>query len=229
MGALPARGWTRGAAADRPAAFSIAQRWGDIEYSAVVDRFGNLFKGRHGRGGDPGDALPTREVLSAGVVAGHDYHHSYGSVGVALLGDASRPDWPLASSLASPAPGGRETTAGTPISHTWAAEQPGSGWELVGYECCVDGWSKSSRGDDIQYLSGYDRSPQPRPARTPLPATTTSLTFTPISAGHYPVHLRALLRHRSSGALRRSAFQGDHTCLVRPASLGGKKPRSGAD
>jgi hypothetical protein len=76
---------------------AITQGWGDIGYNALVDKFGNIYEGRHGRGGDPGDGVSPREVLSAGVVAGHDYHHNYGSAGVALLGDATKHSWPMNS------------------------------------------------------------------------------------------------------------------------------------
>src|SRR6266545_1905461 len=65
---------------------AVTKRWGDIGYNAIVDNGGNLYEGRHGRGED----AATREVLSAGVVAGHDLSHNYGSAGVALLGDAMR-------------------------------------------------------------------------------------------------------------------------------------------
>ncbi|MDP8924914.1 MAG: N-acetylmuramoyl-L-alanine amidase [Chloroflexota bacterium] len=73
---------------------AVTKRWGDIGYTALVDKFGNTYEGRHGRG--EGDATREgREVLSAGVVAGHDTSHNYGSAGVALLGDATKADWPL--------------------------------------------------------------------------------------------------------------------------------------
>jgi len=54
--------------------------WGDIGYNALVDKSGNIYEGRHGRGEDP----DTREILSADVVAGHTLSHNYGSL-------ASRP------------------------------------------------------------------------------------------------------------------------------------------
>ncbi len=72
---------------------AVTKRWGDIGYNAIVDNGGNLYEGRHGRGED----AATREVLSAGVVAGHDLSHNYGSAGVALLGDATGLDWPMPS------------------------------------------------------------------------------------------------------------------------------------
>ena len=69
---------------------AVTQRYGDIGYTALIDRFGNIYEGRHGRGEGAG-----REYLSAGVVAGHDYGHNYGSAGVALLGDATQAGWPM--------------------------------------------------------------------------------------------------------------------------------------
>ena len=69
---------------------AVTQRYGDIGYTALIDKFGNVYEGRHGRGEGTG-----REYLSGGVVAGHDYAHNYGSAGGALLGDATQGDWPM--------------------------------------------------------------------------------------------------------------------------------------
>jgi hypothetical protein len=69
---------------------AVTQRYGDIGYTALIDKFGNVYEGRHGRGEGAG-----REYLSAGVVAGHDYAHNYGSAGVALLGDATQTGWSM--------------------------------------------------------------------------------------------------------------------------------------
>lgn len=69
---------------------AVTQRYGDIGYTALIDKFGNIYEGRHGRGEGTG-----RDVLSAGVVAGHDYAHNYGSAGVALLGDATQAGWQM--------------------------------------------------------------------------------------------------------------------------------------
>lgn len=71
---------------------AVTQRYGDVGYTALIDKFGNVYEGRHGRGEGAG-----REILSAGVVAGHDYAHNYGSAGVALLGDATQAGWEMAS------------------------------------------------------------------------------------------------------------------------------------
>jgi len=60
-------------------------RWGDIGYNSLVDKDGKIYEGRHGRG-EPSATSPTREILSADVVAGHVYGHNYGSTGVAALG-----------------------------------------------------------------------------------------------------------------------------------------------
>jgi hypothetical protein len=74
----------------------VTQRYGDIGYTTLIDKFGNVYEGRHGRGEGNGTATPPgREVLSAGVVAGHDYGHNYGSAGVALLGDATQTGWSM--------------------------------------------------------------------------------------------------------------------------------------
>jgi hypothetical protein len=73
------------------------QGWGDIGYNSLVDRFGNVYEGRHGRGEGS-----DREILSAGVVAGHVSGHNYGSTGLAAIGNSSgkgaRDGW-------SPSPG----------------------------------------------------------------------------------------------------------------------------
>jgi len=74
---------------------AVQQAWGDIGYAAIIDKFGFIHEGRHGRGGDPGDASATREILSSGVVAAHDFAHNYGTAGVALLGNATAKDWPM--------------------------------------------------------------------------------------------------------------------------------------
>jgi hypothetical protein len=69
---------------------AITRQWGDIGYTALIDKFGNLYEGRFGRG-----AGVSREMLSPAVVAGHDLHHNYGSAGVAMLGDTTLDDWPM--------------------------------------------------------------------------------------------------------------------------------------
>lgn len=69
--------------------------WGDIGYNALIDRYGVIYEGRHGRGGDPGDPMATREILSEALSAGHAKHHNYGSVGVALIGDSLAPGWDM--------------------------------------------------------------------------------------------------------------------------------------
>ena len=75
---------------------AVTQRYGDIGYTALIDKFGNVYEGRHGRGEGTG-----REILSAGVVAGHDYAYNYGSAGVALLGDATQPGWSMTANTGS--------------------------------------------------------------------------------------------------------------------------------
>jgi hypothetical protein len=278
---------------------AVTQRYGDVGYTALIDRFGNVYEGRHGRGEGAG-----REYLSAGVVAGHDYAHNYGSAGVALLGDATQAGWPMSAeggpmwdalvrfgvfeagrhhvrplgadgtaassdflrsdnvwtasmrnvsghnetnntacpgdavmalldelrgavhagladtsrtgvTLANRRPGGRETTVGTTIAYEWAAEQPESGWSLVGYEYCIEGWYKPSNNINVTYLSGYTAGTQPRQAWTRVDASAASKSFSPTKAGQYTFHVRAVLRHDSSGAERRGAYGARHTYRVR--------------
>ncbi len=74
---------------------SLTQGWGDMGYQALIDRFGNVYEGRHGRGGDPGDPWLQREVMSAGVSGGGSKWHNYGAQGYALLGDSTADDWPM--------------------------------------------------------------------------------------------------------------------------------------
>ncbi|HUG15863.1 MAG TPA: Ig-like domain-containing protein, partial [Thermomicrobiales bacterium] len=62
--------------------------WGDIGYNLLVDRFGAIYEGRHGRGESSG-----REIASADVVAGHVLGHNYGSTGIAAIGHSSASDW----------------------------------------------------------------------------------------------------------------------------------------
>lgn len=73
---------------------AIERGWADIGYTALIDRFGNIYEGRHGRGGDPGDGRP-RELLSSGVSGGHTKEYEYGSAGVALLGDSTLDNWEM--------------------------------------------------------------------------------------------------------------------------------------
>ena len=56
--------------------------WGDIGYSALIDRYGNSYEGRYTREWSGG-----REVFGEDVVAGHSSKHNYGSCGVACIGE----------------------------------------------------------------------------------------------------------------------------------------------
>lgn len=61
--------------------------WGDIGYNSLVDKSGNVYEGRHGRGEGA-----SREILSADVVTGHVYSHNYGSTGMAVIGNFNEVD-----------------------------------------------------------------------------------------------------------------------------------------
>jgi hypothetical protein len=61
---------------------AVTLGWGDIGYHALVDKTGNVYEGRHGRGED----AATREVLSDDVVAGHTSGRNYGSSALAAIG-----------------------------------------------------------------------------------------------------------------------------------------------
>jgi len=65
---------------------AVTLGWGDIGYSALVDRFGRSYEGRYGR-----ELSAGREVFSLDVVAGHAYAHNYGSTGVSLIGNFEEP------------------------------------------------------------------------------------------------------------------------------------------
>ena len=64
---------------------AVTLGWGDIGYNALIDKWGNVYEGRHGRG-----SSGAREVLSSGVTAGHATSHNYGSTGIALLGSFTK-------------------------------------------------------------------------------------------------------------------------------------------
>jgi len=70
--------------------------WGDIGYNSLIDNSGLVYEGRHGRGEGS-----LREILSAGVVAGHVTSHNYGSTGIAAIGnfDQATPTDSMLSSI----------------------------------------------------------------------------------------------------------------------------------
>jgi hypothetical protein len=71
--------------------------WGDIGYNALVDKYGVVYEGRHGRG----EKTETREILSADVVAGHTLSHNYGSLGISAIGNyqTTRPSTALLTAI----------------------------------------------------------------------------------------------------------------------------------
>lgn len=282
---------------------AIGREWADIGYTALIDRFGNIYEGRHGRGGDPGDTR-LRELLSAGVSGGHTKEYEYGSAGVALLGDSTLDDWELTAEMwealvrfsvfecgrsflrpfapgaseggagvpavtdflrtdgqwhdSAPGVGGhidyvqtscpgdrvvellpalrasiheglagvsrtgvavwlggagaREVLPGAPVAWEWAAEPPEAGWALAGYEYAIEGWYKPPDSDDVDYLSGYTREPQPELAFNAVGPEVTSVSFVPGRPGQYTLHVRALLNR--AGGSGRAAFEGRSTVLV---------------
>ncbi len=60
--------------------------WGDIGYCWLIDKFGNSYEGRRGRGGPGYDGPGGRELVSEDVVAGHAMSYNHGSSGIAMLG-----------------------------------------------------------------------------------------------------------------------------------------------
>jgi hypothetical protein len=64
--------------------------WGDIGYNILVDRFGTIYEGRHGRGEAE---LGEREPLSDDVVAGHVFAYNYGTTGIAAIGNSQQRTW----------------------------------------------------------------------------------------------------------------------------------------
>jgi len=74
---------------------TLGRDWGDIGYHAIIDRFGNIYEGRHGRRGDTADGPGEREALSQAVTGGHTTEYEYGTVGVALLGNSNEASWPM--------------------------------------------------------------------------------------------------------------------------------------
>lgn len=235
-------------------------RWGDIGYNVLIDKFGNIYEGRHGRG----ESSASREILSADVVAGHDYHYNYGSTGLVAIGnfDEVQPAsgmlisignlvtfesgrhyiYPYGNSsflrsddvwnegmnnisghdetYATNCPGvylkdylpalrdevarrlratndapalrekdnaSRELKAPAVLSFEWLAPS-GS------YFYSLEGWYKSSSGDNINYLSGYTAGNynDSLAKKQQWQATTaTNVSFSNLAVGHYAMHVRS--------------------------------------
>jgi len=79
---------------------AVTLGWGDIGYNELIDKWGNIYEGRHGRGSGV-----SREHWSPMVTAGHASGHNYGSTGVALLGtftkqgEGGRPQSPPSTAM----------------------------------------------------------------------------------------------------------------------------------
>ena len=113
---------------------AVTLGWGDIGYSSLVDTFGNVYEGRHGRG-----AGETREVLSADVVAGHALSHNYGSTGVALIGTHTQRG-----------EGGKPGVAPTPVS--WTALT-----DVLAFECARRGIDPQGANDFLRSDDAWNR------------------------------------------------------------------------
>ncbi len=135
---------------------------------------------------------------------------------------------PTGIRLTNLSPGGRETTVNTALVYSWEAEppEPENSWTVVGYEYCLEGWSKPSRSEDIQYLSGYTPDQQRRQQWTSVGRETTNASFTPTAAGNYTFHVRARLQNNGDETQQPpSTYAGSHTFLVKSSATGGRKPR----
>ena len=113
---------------------AVSLGWGDIGYSSLVDVFGNIYEGRHGRG-----AGDTREVLSADVVAGHALSHNYGTTGVGLIGTHT-----------ARGEGGKPGVVPTSVS--WAALT-----NVLAFECVRRGMDPEGAGDFLRSDDAWNR------------------------------------------------------------------------
>ena len=116
-------------------------------------------------------------------------------------------------------------TSGLQLPFSWSLQDLPTGWTLTGYEYCFEGWDKASDSENVQYRSGYDSQAQPRPIWQKIATTEPSMSKSfPVSqAGHYTLHVRALLQ--GSGGQVTSAYEGNHTYLVKSALSGGSRPK----
>jgi hypothetical protein len=70
---------------------SVTQKWGDIGYNFLIDKFGNIYEGRYSR--DYAGANPTGDdATGRGVTGAHTGGWNSGTVGVALLGTLTTHD-----------------------------------------------------------------------------------------------------------------------------------------
>jgi hypothetical protein len=64
---------------------AVTQRWGDIGYNFLIDKFGNIYEGRYSR--DYAGVSPSGDDVNGnGVTGAHTSGWNSGTVGVAMLG-----------------------------------------------------------------------------------------------------------------------------------------------
>jgi len=69
---------------------AVVRGWGDIGYNLLIDRDGRIYEGRSG-----GEKIVEGRTLC--VVGGHALRYNWGSIGIALLGDYTETEVPLAA------------------------------------------------------------------------------------------------------------------------------------
>ncbi len=70
---------------------TVTLGWGDIGYNFLVDRLGNVYKGRFSGkiGPTQADSLTGEDDQGRVVTAGHTFEHNVSTIGIAIMGDYS--------------------------------------------------------------------------------------------------------------------------------------------